>query len=200
MPTHIDQGIRFEVNTGGWRQLLFITPSIKEPNNSIVRLLPNDTVEADALLYTATLPLFVVTSTEPVLIRSFLCNEYLTRFKNNQPLRLRWMQRYTTESGAGGATWSLDDIKIRFWQGTCLKKIHYQDFNNLSFQKRIPGVLYQFISGAFCPSESKLCFDKLPFGDLLFRRSLIMVLRNQDSLTCENVEDMHGKCIRYNEL
>lgn len=114
MPTHIDQGVRFEVDAEDWEPFLFITPSTEVPSNSLVRPLSNDRVEADAMRYTSSLPLLVIDPTEPVVVRRFLCRQFVSRLKDNRPLRLRWMQRYRTNPVAGIATWSLDDISIRW--------------------------------------------------------------------------------------
>lgn len=193
-----------------WEPLRFLTPSTTLPNNSLVRLLPNNTVEADAKLYTSSLPLVHLNSTtEPVMVREYLCGRYVSRILNGQPIRFRWLQRYRTNPGAGIATWYLDDIRIRLWKGGCLRRILTEDFNAGSLQSRIPGIRFGINSGRISQSPScnepqvsgdsgsVLYFKDQPFGEVIFRRSLVIVLSTQNVGSCDDIEDISGEFYIY---
>lgn len=106
-----------------WESIRFYTPSLSlPPTESLVRLEEGNTsVMAVAFEYNSSLPLILVNNTsEAVTIREYLCGGFIPYAKEpGKKLRIRWMQRYLSNSSANFATWALDDIRIRIWNGTC---------------------------------------------------------------------------------
>jgi hypothetical protein len=189
-----------------WQPVRFITPSTEMSNRSLVRLLDDETVEAEAKLYTSSLPLLTVDPIKTVTLREYLCGRYAARLLNNEQIRLRWMQRYLTNPSARNATWYLDDIKINLWQNGCLKQVLVQDFNREL--RNGNGINYGLFVGKVSPpscnesqlsgdeEESVLNFEAHPFGDLRFRRSLVISIRNFNTETkCNDLRNVEGKLI-----
>ena len=103
-----------------------------EPSDyvSIVNLDPShDSVTAKALLYRSSLPLLFINSSKIVTIREYICGEFVQRFTEDMHLELRWMQRFGRASKINDATWILDDIKIRLWNGVCFIQVLNEDFS-----------------------------------------------------------------------
>lgn len=152
---------------------------------SLVTLLPNNSVIGVAERYSSALPLVVINTTETVTIREYLCGEYVSLIRDRQEINLRWMQRYETNSGAGIATWYLDDVRIRLWDSSCFVSVLSEDFDNIDSD--VGGITYTIAAGRvalnFCAGPSisggnALYFDQLPTGETVFRRSIIVRIRS----------------------
>ena len=200
-PTYLDQGIRLEARIGivhRWDPIRFYTPStplLQPPGpESLVRSECNGTsVSADAVLYTSSLPLFSLNSTEPVIIREYLCGEYAKAILNDSRVQFRWMQRYTTNIAPDVATWSLDDIKIRVWDGSCFKLMLSQDFDGYRFFGAdildLSMTTYRIALGSLEPREcanGTLDFRLVESEEqTVQRRSLVLTVPANDAEACE---------------
>ena len=128
---YLDQGIRFEVgivNSNQWMPIRYYTATTATGPSSLVKLVNNSHVEAIALNYNSTFPLQVCNSTEPIPITEYICGEeFVTPFT-----RFRWFQRYSGASLADRNTWSLDNLTVTLWNGSCHNVIMEEDFENMS--------------------------------------------------------------------
>lgn len=182
VPTHIDQGVRFEVRNRddtNWDPIRFYTPSLTPAVvGSLVTPLPNNSVRAQFDDYASALPLVVINTTEPVTVREYLCGRYVSLIRDGQEINLRWFQRYQTNPGREIATWFLDDIKIKLWNGNCFVPVLSENFNNID--SGVDGITYNTAAGGvapnFCPisANNALYFNLQPTGGTIFRRSLII--------------------------
>ena len=206
-PTHIDQGVRFEISTSAernWAPIRFYAPSLvpsvhEDGTTPTVHLEPEgNSVEATTASYTTSLPLLNLNSTamsEGVIIREYLCQQYVASFRSGQRIQLRWLQRYLTNPQADVATWSLDNIRIRLWDGKCFLPLLSEDFSSAT--PSLPeSVRYIFLKGSIqsppCLSNqnnSVLYFNE-GFSNGQIRRSLMIILNGHDLTSCENHEDM----------
>ena len=139
-PTFIDQGVRLEFrlisaaisNKNKWLPLRYYTHNLVDPSNykSFVELdSSNNSVLAKSLHYESHLPLLLVNSPESVLIQECICGHFAQNFTDNMQLELRWMQRFGSSSIDNYASWILDDIKVRIWNGTCILQLLSEDFS-----------------------------------------------------------------------
>ncbi len=142
MPTHIDQGVRFEIDPAdtNWAPIRFYSPTLtpappQDMTGPTVQLEPGgNSVFAKVNRYNSSLPLIYLNDsvgvTGGVVIREYLCQDYVDLIKNGSGVRLRWLQRYMTNPQANVATWSLDNIRIRVWDGNCFLPLLNEDFNS----------------------------------------------------------------------
>ena len=137
VPDQLDQGIRFEVERGReeWEAIRFYTPTLNEPEGSIVNLLGEGLfVHAQAFDANNTFPLHFINATAgPVRIKEYLCGDEYA----NDTVRLRWMQRYAPPSQDNVSTWWLDDIQISRWDGTQLMTVMESNFNDNNISRYI---------------------------------------------------------------
>lgn len=146
--------------------------------------------EADSVRYTSSLPLYFLNSTEPVIIRENLCGEYSAAIRNGNRVTLRWMQRYTSSPNA---TWYLDDIKIRVWDGACFRVLLRQDFEGLSSEGELSTNVYRNAQGSIAQRDcgngasSELYFHGFDSADIQ-RRSLVVVIPSHiNESACEDL-------------
>jgi len=126
---YLDQGIRFEVGivrTNQWIPIRYYTATTAMGSTSLVKLVNNTHVEAEFPNYNSTFPLQVCNSTEPIKITEYLCGEQFV----TPVTRFRWFQRYSGASLADRNTWSLDNLTITLWNGSCHSVIMEEDFEN----------------------------------------------------------------------
>ena len=142
-PEYIDQGVRLEVRLQSeslnsstiWFPIRYYTPRLEVPSEyeSLVELESSMTsVRAQEDLYNTSLPLMVVSSgiSQFITIREYICGQIVQNLTEDMELELRWVQRFgrranvTTE-----ATWFLDDINIKIWNGESFLVLS-EDFNN----------------------------------------------------------------------
>ena len=134
---YLDQGIRFEVGMKinlkrVWLPIRFYANNLQEFSIiSTVHLLSNKSIHVMAETYNTTLSLLLINSTETVTIREYLCNhDILNNIRNNaSDIRLRWVQRSGFQVGRNNATWYLDDINVRRWNGKCFVRVLSEDFS-----------------------------------------------------------------------
>ena len=84
-------------------------------------------------LYTTSLPLKVVSSgiSDFIPIREYICGDVDQNLTENMQLELRWLQRFGRRANVEReATWYLDDINIRIWNGTSFLQVLSEDFNS----------------------------------------------------------------------
>ncbi len=117
VPTSLEQGIRLEIwtSTNDWQPVRFYTPSLFETNSTIVRLLGNNTVTAEALRYSSNFSLELVEGNQQIQFREYICDPAFLV----DGVSVRWMQRFMGISHDGVGTWSLDDITLTVWNGVC---------------------------------------------------------------------------------
>ena len=142
----IDQGVRFEVrsrmlnSSNDWFPIRYYTPSLVVPSTypSLVVLdSSNITVTAQAANYNSSLPLLHVNSTQMLLIWEYICGPLVQNFAELIQLRytqvqLRLMQRFGRGANRENeATWFLDDINIRFWNGEYFFPAMHQNFSRI---------------------------------------------------------------------
>lgn len=126
---YLDQGIRFEVaiaRTDQWIPIRYYTATTAMGPTSLAKLVNNTHVEAEFPKYNSTFPLQVCNSTEPIKITEYLCGEQFV----TPVTRFRWFQRYSGASVADRNTWSLDNLTITLWNGSCHSVIMEEDFEN----------------------------------------------------------------------
>ena len=144
IPIYLDQGIRFEVgiknNLGRvWLPIRYYASNLQEFSISTVHLLPNKSVHVTAETYNATFPLSLINSTETVTIKEYVCDHGI--LNNNRDsasdIRLRWIQRSGFKVAQNEATWYLDDINVRRWNGECFVRVLSNNFSVLSLPFRV---------------------------------------------------------------
>ena len=128
LPTRLDQGIRFEVQEPGddWEPIRFYTPTLDVVDPTVVYLMPDQIVFAEAFRLNSTFPYHYVNATPgyELRVKEYLCGEEFL----GDGVRLRWMQRYVGPSANDTATWWLDDIRISRWDGVQLTTIMENNF------------------------------------------------------------------------
>ena len=202
MPTHIDQGVRLEIETPHqefWSPIRFYTPSLTPAppqEGEVSRVVLEEggrSVHAEAASYNSSLPLVHLNSSvgvaEGVVIREYLCQEYVDMIRNGTRFRLRWMQRYLTNPQADVATWSLDNIRIRLWDGSCFLPLLSEDFNSADITQP-DGIRLVIMRGTVtnpqCSDDSVVLFNDGFPGTTEYRRSLLITLLNYTLGSCEN--------------
>ena len=206
MPTHIDQGVRLEIERYGvWAPVRFYTPTLTPAppqEGEVTRVVLEEggrSVHAEAASYSSSLPLIHLNSSEGVaegvVIREYLCQEYVDMIRNGTRFRLRWMQRYLTNPQADVATWSLDNIRIRVWNGSCFLPLLSEDFNSVDITPP-DGIRVAPMRGGVAnpPCNSSTNDSVLYFNgdfqvDLDIRRSLLITLDGYSlGNSCSNPE------------
>ncbi len=101
--------------------------------SSLVTLNPDHiSVTAVAVTYSSLIPLKVVDAGLDLTVTEYLCGTFLDAIYNSSnELRLRWMQRYGMQSAINHSAWTMDDVTIKFWNGSCYVDIYQEDFNML---------------------------------------------------------------------
>ncbi len=99
--------------------------------SSLVTLNPDHiSVTAVAVTYSSSIPLKVVDEGLDHTITEYLCGTFLDAiFNSSNQLRLHWMQRYGMQSAINHSAWTMDDVTIKFWNGSCYMDIYLEDFN-----------------------------------------------------------------------
>ena len=209
VPTYIDQGIRFEVDAGGsdsWEPVRFYTASLRPvpvptpPTTSsseggdgvLVRLFPNNSVQAFADAYDSFLPLVHLNSSRRVVLREYLCGKFVSALRDQgRRVRFRWMQRYTTNPGVDIATWFLDEVNVRVWTDGCFVSVLNESFSNdSSLEGPGGGISYNVLANSMRVVENScnnsddgddseggtaLYFNQIRDGmNTVFRRSLVI--------------------------
>ena len=120
-----------KTNRSNWFPVRYYTPSLEEPEySSSVQVDSTGTsVVAQALAYSSSFPLLLVNSSNPVVVREYICGRYVEKYTEDVELELRWMQRFRVPAEDNDATWMIDDIKIRIWNGTCFLDLLDEDFS-----------------------------------------------------------------------
>ena len=143
-PEYIDQGVRLEIrlqsanlnSRSTWFPIRYYTPSLVVPSEyeSLVEFDSSMTsVRAQGDLYNTSFPLMVVSSgiAQFLTIREYLCGQIVQNLTEDMELEWRWVQRYGKAADmVTEATWFLDDINIRIWNGTSFLQVLSEDFNN----------------------------------------------------------------------
>ena len=151
----------------------------------------SNSVRANASGYISDIPLAHVNTTDTITVREYVCGRFISLLRNGQQVRLRWMQRYRTNAEDGSAaTWFLDDIKIRVWNGDCFIPLVVKDFTTIV---NIDGIRYRIIGGSvtdnFCSGgqctrgDSAVYFDQV--GDVragAYRRSFLLAIEGRDRI------------------
>lgn len=102
--------------------------------HSLVHLNEDGTASAQAANYTSNLPVHLLNSSDTVTVREYLCGSYIELLRDDPDarIRIRWMQRFRAESMADKATWALDDVKIKLWNGSYFVRLLDENFDNHS--------------------------------------------------------------------
>ena len=166
-------------------------------------LLPNNSVRANSSGYMSTMPLAHVETTDTITVREYACGRFISLLRNGQQVRLRWMQRYLTNAEDGlAATWFLDDIKIRAWNGDCFVPLFVEDFataasppiDGTSYRIHGGGITENSCEGDCASGNSSLYFNQV--GALrrgAYRRSLILLIESSDGInSCGTTS---GECL-----
>lgn len=198
VPTFLDQGVRFEVDDEDWSPIRFYTPSLVAPlgPDPLVQLLKNgSSVSAGTIAYTSSLPLLLLNDSETVTVREYLCEDYVSLLKR-QGLRLRWMQRYRSDRNVDVATWYLDDINVRLWNGDCFLSVLSEDFSGgVSNDFRVQrGIVVEDP----CGDEGEVLYFnglRTTSNSVINRRSLVISMFNTSG-SCGEVSDPGGECVR----
>ena len=208
---YIDQGVRLEVRTADirWQPIRYYTPSLTAASNisnamSLVHLDANDTVRAMAATYTSQLPLHCINSSETVTIREYLCGRYaeLLRGNNDPQMRIRWMQRFGIQAMADQATWALDDVKIKLWNGSCFVRLVDENFNNDSLvtsnrRYKLDAVtVMEPPCGELRPGASKALYFRNIAGNNdinISRRSIVIDVPHLPAEVCEVIDPNTSK-------
>ena len=158
-------------------------------------LLSNNSVRANASGYMSEIPLAHVNTTDTITVREYACGRFISLLRNGQLVRLRWMQRYLTNAEDGlAATWFLDDIHIRAWNGDCFVPLFVEDFATADSPptSTIDGTSYRILGGHItensceedCASgNSALYFNQA--GALrtgAYRRSFLLLIHGSDRI------------------
>ena len=145
-PTLIDQGVRLEVrsqvldSSNIWFPIRYYTPSRVVPSTYLSLVVLNSsniTVRAQASIYNSTFPLLHVNSNQTLLIREYICGPLVQNFTELIQLRcaqvqLRLMQRFGRRANSDDeATWFLNDINTRFWNGENFLPVLHQNFSRI---------------------------------------------------------------------
>ena len=159
-----------------------------------MRQFPNNSIEAVAGTYTSFLPLLHLNASRRVVLREYLCGRFMRALRDQQKFRLRWMQRYTTNPGVDIATWFLDEVRVRVWNGSCFESVLNESFSsNSSLEGRGGGVGYNIVGHSTRVVAANSCDggDEAEGGTALYfnrirdstssisRRSLVIKLENQ---------------------
>ena len=160
MTRYVDEGVRLEVRMKGeserWQPIRYYIPSSTAASNvsnkdSIVHLYENSIVRAMAQNYTSNLPVHFVNSSETVTMREYICGNFIESLGDATIIRVRWMQRFgSIESMADQATWALDDVKIKLWNGSHFVRLLDEDFDSDSLDKEYkrPAVTIKYLLAA----------------------------------------------------
>ncbi len=199
VPTHIDQGVRFEIDPGNrtWFPIRFYTPTLTPElnmTNPRVQLEPGgNSVLAEAASYNSSLPLVHLNDSVGVaggvVIREYLCQDYVNLIRNGERFRLRWMQRYLSNPRADVATWSLDNIRIRVWNGSCFQTLLSEDFDspNMILPQGISVLVMRgSVVNPPCSTDSVAYFNGEFDPPKDIRRSLLMTLDGYSLGSCSN--------------
>ena len=145
-PIFIDEGLTLEIrllseasSPTRWFPIRYYAPSFNEPVNytSQVELdSSNVSVTVQQFSNNSRFPLVPVKpsysavsySESAVLIREYICLRYVQNFNENPTFQLRWMQNNFPEQGTSKAEWILDNINIRFWNGTSFLNVFSEHF------------------------------------------------------------------------
>ena len=197
-PNTIDQGVRLEIRsndtssimTNNWLPIRYYTPSLVEPINydSFVHLdSSQDSVTAQSVRYNSSLPLLFVNSSKAITIREYICGKLLQSVSEDIYLELRWMQRFGRRSEINDATWILDDIKIRMWNGVCFIQVLNEDFSRTQ----------EIISGSYTlkGAEVKIpsCESSVIGSALNFEESMDEMITRRSIIT-HNMVDITDSC------
>ena len=142
-PEYIDQGVRLEIrllsenltSSSTWFSIRYYTPKLDVPSEyeSLVELDSSMTsVRVLEDLYNTSLPLMNVSSgiADFIPIREYICGQIVQNLTEDKQLELRWVQRFGKKAmQEKDATWILDDINIRIWNGTSVFQVLSEDFN-----------------------------------------------------------------------
>ena len=143
-PEYMDQGVRLEVrlqlerwnSSTTWFPIRYYTETLVVPSEyeSLVELDSSMTsVRAQEDLYNTSLPLMVVSTDiyKFLTIQEYICGDVVQNLTDDMQLELRWVQRYGRRAKVEAeATWFLDDINIRIWNGTSFLQVLSEDFNS----------------------------------------------------------------------
>lgn len=190
-----------------WEPIRFYTPTLQAATlPSVVTLLENNSVRAVASTYASSLPLVHLNTAEPVTIREYLCGRYISLIRNQEPIRLRWMQRYRTNPREGAATWFLDDIRVRIWNGDCFVPMLVEDFSTSESRiSTVDGIEYRVAAGAVadnvCEGASISGNGALYFNQIgtqnggAFRRSFVIRIEEYRIGSCGTSNITFGECM-----
>ncbi len=171
----IDQGVRFEYDDTTtdrrWQPIKFYTTTVNEHENGTVFLnADGKSVTASAERYDSTLPLQIVNSSQLIRVSEFLCGFNYS----SSDIRLRWMQRYTSVTPQLGiATWSLDNITVTIWNGSCKWTSFKETFENES-NRRFASVCNAVIAIIIIIIIIIIVFAVLFFMGALYKAKIII--------------------------
>ena len=129
-PDTLGQGVRLEVQerAGPWHPIRFYTSTTRRASESYVDQLNSTHIEVqDETGYTSVFPLYVNRSTSAMYLTEYVC----ARDFAGSRIRFRWKQHFAGHSRNDEDTWSLDDITIRLWNGSCYRTILHEDFEDI---------------------------------------------------------------------
>ncbi|XP_064387611.1 adhesion G protein-coupled receptor E2-like isoform X3 [Halichondria panicea] len=177
VPETLEQGIRLEIRktpSSNWQPVRFYTPSFNETNSSIVRLLGNNMVTAEALQYSSNFSRQFVEGNRQFQFREYICDPAFLV----DGVSVRWMQRFMAISRYGVGTWSLDDITLTVWNGLCRHVVLRNNFDAKNMSS-----MYQTQAG----NVTNLSCDTTNNQQLYFRKEAFRMETSRRSLTISDL-------------
>ena len=130
-PDNLGEGIRLEMKARGfrnWQPIRFyaLTTLIDQSATRSVTTVINDThVNVSDIGLSSVFHLYTNDSQRPIHVREYICGQ---QYASNA--RFRWVQQYFGVAEKEEDTWSIDDITIRYWNGSCYTVVLEEDFEN----------------------------------------------------------------------
>ena len=126
---YLDHGVRLEIRGSGepWSEIRFYSLTTETATPSSVTLENSESVFVQENV-NFSFPLHIIESTDPVFITENIC-----AFNNNS-IQFRWVQYPYRTSGENENTWSVDNITVTYWDGSCERVLFQEDFEGTTTQ------------------------------------------------------------------
>ena len=127
-PDHLGEGIRLEIKSRGfrdWQPIRFYALTTQSADGNVTTVINETHVIVDDEGFSSVFRLYTNDSQSPIHVREYICGEM---YASNT--RFRWVQQYLGITEENEDTWSIDDITIRYWNGSCYTLVLEEDFEN----------------------------------------------------------------------
>ena len=130
-PDYLGKGVRLEIKPRSikdWQPIRFYAPTRLTNESTIgnVTTVINDThVTVDDDGFSSDFRLYTNDSQSPIHVTEYICGQ-----KYTNSARFRWVQQYLGTAEEDEDTWSIDNITIRYWDGSCYTLAFEEDFEN----------------------------------------------------------------------